>query len=321
MKMATKICLIVAASLIVVGGLAFVVAMSLVKWDFSRLETTEYCTKEYGVEEEYAGISIQTDTADIRLVPSADGSTRVVCVEKTRATHRVEVREGILYVELKDERQWYDFISIGLDKAAITVYLPAGDYGALTVRSSTGDVQIPEDFAFETMGVAVSTADVTVAASTTGAMNLWATTGDLHLKDLSADSLCLRVSTGDIDATGVTVAGDAEVVVTTGDVKLTNLSCGSLTSTGGTGDLILKNVVAAGNMRIQRSTGDLRLDGCDAAELFLKVTTGDVSGTLLTDKVFVVSSSTGDVDVPASATGGRCEITTTTGDIRITIGK
>jgi hypothetical protein len=43
-------------------------------------------------------------------------------------------------------------------------------------------------------------------------------------------------------------------------------------------------------------------------------------GNFLTEKQFAAKSSTGDVEVPESVTGGRCELTTATGNISITIG-
>jgi hypothetical protein len=50
----------------------------------------------------------------------------------------------------------------------------------------------------------------------------------------------------------------------------------------------------------------------------VEITTGDVSGSLRTDKIFNVQA-TGDVNVPKSGTGGLCDITTTTGDIHIRV--
>jgi len=40
---------------------------------------------------------------------------------------------------------------------------------------------------------------------------------------------------------------------------------------------------------------------------------------LLTDKVFITKTDTGSINVPDSITGGRCEIKTDTGDIKITV--
>ena len=85
------------------------------------------------------------------------------------------------------------------------------------------------------------------------------------------------------------------------------------------GDLLLTNVVAAGKFDLQRDTGDIRFDRCDASELLVKTDTGDVTGSLLTAKVFLVHTDTGHVRVPPSTTGGKCEIRTDTGDIRIDI--
>ncbi len=82
----------------------------------------------------------------------------------------------------------------------------------------------------------------------------------------------------------------------------------------------LKHVITADRFSIERSTGDVKFEGCDAAELYVKATTGSVSGTLLTDKVFLTDTKTGSVDVPGTVTGGRCEIRTNTGDIKVKIG-
>lgn len=83
----------------------------------------------------------------------------------------------------------------------------------------------------------------------------------------------------------------------------------------------MKNVIATEKFSIERSTGDVTFDGADAAEIFVKTDTGDVKGSLLTDKVFITETDTGRVDVPKTTIGGRCEITTDTGDISIEIKK
>lgn len=78
---------------------------------------------------------------------------------------------------------------------------------------------------------------------------------------------------------------------------------------------------AVDTISICTSTGRVHLDGCDAAALDIQTSTGDVTGHLLTGKTFVTHTSTGRVSVPASATGGRCTITTSTGDITMTISE
>lgn len=109
------------------------------------------------------------------------------------------------------------------------------------------------------------------------------------------------------------------VGVSTGKAYLTDIACKNVISSGSTGDIFLDNVIAAKKFYIERSTGDVRFENSDATEIFVETGTGYVTGTLLTDKVFIIQTDTGSVDVPKTITGGRCEITTDTGDIKITI--
>ena len=47
--------------------------------------------------------------------------------------------------------------------------------------------------------------------------------------------------------------------------------------------------------------------------------TVDVTGTLLSEKVFIAQSGTGRIDVPETTTDGKCKITTDTGRISLSI--
>jgi DUF4097 and DUF4098 domain-containing protein YvlB len=100
---------------------------------------------------------------------------------------------------------------------------------------------------------------------------------------------------------------------------LAGVTCQNLTSNGDTGDIDLISVIASGSFSIVRSTGDVSFEECDAAEILVTTSTGDVEGTLLSDKVFFVETDTGRREYPQSTTGGKCQITTSTGDIEISI--
>ena len=65
----------------------------------------------------------------------------------------------------------------------------------------------------------------------------------------------------------------------------------------------------------ERSTGNVNFENSDAAGICVKTSTGDVTGTLLTEKVFTAETSAGSISVPDTKTGGKCEITTSTGNI------
>lgn len=317
----TKTWLIIASCLVLLGGIIFVGVMSMLKWNFLALSTTKFKTVEHAVNEGYQSIAISANTADIAFLPSENGETKVVCEEEEKVTYAVTVKENTLCVERVDTRKWYDYISFSFGTHKITVYLPEGTYGTLSIANSTGDVQIPNGLLFESMDVSTDTGHVTSFASTTGLMKIHASTGDISVENATMGSLDLSVTTGKINTLGIASIGDISLHVSTGDTHMKNTSCTSLTSSGGTGDLTLERVVATGTITVERSTGDVRLDASDAAELFLTTDTGDVTGTLLSDKVFIARTDTGRINVPKTVTGGRCEITTDTGDVQIEILK
>ncbi len=319
MSRATKIWLIIAASLILLGCIIFGAVMTMREWDFTKLSTNKYETNNYEITENYKNISIVTNTADIVLAPSENSISSVECYEEKNIKHSVTVADGTLVVEVVDTRKWYEHIGINFGTPKITVYIPQGEYGALSVKSSTGDVEIPKDFNFTSIDISESTGDVMNLASASEVIKIKTTTGKISLESISAGSLDLSVSTGSVTVLDVRCEGDITVGVSTGKTYLTNVTCKNLMSSGDTGDISLNNVIAKEKFSIDRSTGDVKFEGSDAAEIFVETDTGDVEGSLLSEKVFVVNTDTGEKEVPDMVTGGICEITTDTGDVKITI--
>ena len=260
MRKVTKIWLIIATSLVLVGCIIFAGVMTLYKWDFRKLSTVRYETNNYEINEDYKNISVVTRTADVVLIPCESLKSSVVCYEQENLKHSVEVKDGTLVISVVDTRKWYEHIGISFGTSKITVYIPRGEYGTLSVKTSTGNI---------------------------------------YAENVTADALGLCVSTGDI--------------------SVSNVDCKNVTSSGNTGDISLKNVIATEKISINRSTGDIKLDRCDATEISVKTDTGKVVGSLLSEKVFIAETSTGKVSVPKTTTGGKCEITTSTGDIKIEV--
>ena len=319
MNRTTKIWLITAAALILAGCVIFGGALAVNQWNFSKLSTVKYETSQYEIGEDFKDITFVGDTADVSFVLSEDGKTRVTCYEETKAKHSVSVQDGALTIRLEETKKWYDHIGINYGAPKITVEIPAGEYGALSLRASTGDVEIPKDFVFESMDISLSTGDVTSGSSVKGLAKVRATTGDISVSGVSATGMELSVSTGKILVSELKCEGDVQLKVTTGKVSLGNVECKNLFSTGNTGGISLENVIAAEKFSIVRTTGKVKFARCDAAELFIKTGTGDVTGSLCSSKVFLCQTSTGNVKVPQSVTGGKCEIITSTGDIKVTL--
>ncbi len=251
--------LILAAALVVVGGMLFGGVMMAQNWDFLKLQTAKFETNTHQIQTPYHNISINIDTADLTVLPTEDTATTVVCYEQEKIKHTVEVKEDTLTIAVVDTRKWYEHIRFTFESAKITVYLPKATYETVSVTASTADIQV---------------------------------------ENLSAN-VC-------------------ELSLSTGDMNLTDIQSKNIKATASTGDIRLKHVVAVQAFSAQTGTGDIFLEGCDAEQLKIKTSTGDVVGRLLSPKVFVAQTNTGDVTVPQSTEGGLCEIYTNTGDINIT---
>lgn len=317
MNKLVKRCLIAATTLVVLGMILFASAMTVKRWDISQLSTVQFQTKSYAIEESFQDLRIHTETAELFLAPSDDGTCKVVCHEPDTETHTVAVENGILTVRAERAGKWYDHIGISTELPTVTVYLPQKEYGALAVRASTGSIQVPADFRFQRVDIAADAGDVEWLASVAGQLKIEMDTGDVRMEHVTVDTLDLASDTGEVEVASVTCAGEARIKVGTGSARLAQIDCGSFTGVGDTGDLLMEQVKAAGAMTIQNDTGAVQFDGCDAAELSILTDTGDVMGTLLSEKVFLAESDTGDIQVPKTVTGGKCEIRTDTGDIKI----
>ncbi len=280
MKKTVRISLIVATTLVILGSIIVIIAAASAEWDFTKLETANSQTSSYEITDDFSDILIKTDTADIVFLPSYDDKCKVVCYEKNKEKHSVSVLSGKLTVEIVDTRKWYDYIGINFTSPRITVYLPKAEYSSLKIENSTGDIEISPDFFFENVDISLSTGDIKCNAS---------------------------------------VAEDIKIETSTGDVCLDRVCCKNLIASTSTGDISLRSVIAEEKILLETDTGDIELEASDAGEIFLQTSTGDVEGTLLSDKVFITETDTGSVDVPRTITGGRCEITTDTGDISIEI--
>lgn len=319
MSTRTKVWLIIAASLVLLGCILFAGVMTTLKWDFTKLSTAEYESNTYEISKNYKNILIITNTADIMFVPSESLMTSVSCYEQKSTKHSVTVKDGTLVIEIVDTRTWYEHIGINFGIPKITVSIPQGEYSTLSIKSNTGDVEIPKDFKFESIDISVSTGEVTNYASASENITIKTSAGNIRVENIFAGALDLSVSTGKVTVSGVTSTGDVKVGVSTGKAYLTDTKCKSVISSGNTGDISLDNVIAVERFSIERSTGDVKFNSSDSAEIYVKTDTGDVTGNLLTDKVFIAQTDTGKVDVPKTVTGGKCEITTSTGDINIRI--
>ncbi|MBE6619065.1 MAG: DUF4097 domain-containing protein [Ruminococcaceae bacterium] len=320
MKRSLKIWLIAALVLVAIGMIVFLAAFAVLDFDFGRLDTMNYETNIYEVEENFDKISVNVKTEDVLFKLSEDGKCKVECYEREKVKHDVTVDGKELKIKTDDTRKWWDHISLFSFKSSkITVYLPNEEYLSLNVKAHTGKIDVSKDFTFGDLDISVNTSDVTVRASVTDGARIKSDTGKVTLEDISLGSADISCDTGNINIKNVKVSEKLAAEVNTGKIKLSDVICKDLDAQSDTGDIDLERVIAEGKFNISADTGDVKFDKCDAAEIYVETDTGDVRGTLNSDKIFFTKTDTGKIDVPKTTSGGRCEIETDTGDIKITV--
>lgn len=309
--------------LLILGLIVGVACFAAMGFDFKRFGTEEYETRTTELRGDFRNIRIQGDTAHIAIshpmYPTVDNSAKLESLESEFRRTVVSVEDDTLTIRLVDERRWYDRIGVSLKTPTLTLYLPEEEYGELVIENSTGDISIPGTYQFDSIRIDCSTGDVQCQASAE-TVSVTTTTGDITLSGLTAEQITANVSTGRVQVSDVR-CGSLETSGSTGNLFLINVAAESgISVLRGTGDVRLEHGDAQ-VIRIQTSTGDVKLAEADAGELHIRTDTGDVTGTLRTEKVFITETDTGKVEVPKSITGGECEITTDTGDIKIEILK
>ena len=315
MKKGKKAAVIVAAALIVIGLLICFLGFSAADYDYTGLNTANFVTNSNVITEPFSCIEVDVEVADVHFVPADDSSCKIVSKETDKITCSAVVENDTLVIRELDRRQWYDHIGIFWGEIEITVYLPKAEYETLSIISNTGDIEATKDFSFGNAEIVTNTGDVSFSAAVKNQLEITSDTGDITVQDLLPYTLRLKTDTGSITASSLEIHEDIQIGTDTGKVEVSDAECANFFAESDTGDIMMENVIVSGEIRMESNTGDIELRACDADTLSIETDTGDVFGTLLTEKVYITQTDTGDIDVPKTIKGGRCEVKTDTGNI------
>lgn len=308
--------MIIATVLTVLGILLCFVGLATMNFDFTRLNSQSIVTKTYSVDT-FQSIYIDTDVSNVSFHLSEDGKNKVFVQEFDNMPHSVQVHDGILNIQHRDSRKWYDHIGFFWGETKVELHLSQAEYDRLTVVSHTGKTEVASFLSFKAVEVDTDTGFVKLSCAVTESIRVHTTTGSIEIRDASPASLDVKCSTGKITLSKVSVSGALNAATSTGSITVTDCNAQRLFAECSTGKLTLTNTLAEDMLQAETSTGDITLTRCDAGSLRLKSDTGDIEGTFLTEKIVFAESDTGKVKVPRSSTGGRCDISTDTGDITI----
>lgn len=301
MKHAKRIVISAAILLVAVGGLMTAAAMAIGNFDIHHMKGLSFEMKTFEVKEGFSDIHVEDAESNVRILRATDGKCKVICPEKQGGSvyHTVTVSNGVLSVQRHDARKWYQYIGISFGIPEVEVYLPKKEYGQLSVRSTAGGIQVDDGFTFESVSLNSVSGSVRMYSEVKKVLTAESTSGRVTIENASPETLAAKSSSGRI--------------------LLSHIRSGEITARSTAGKIELTDVIAEKNLYAKSISGGVALHGCDGGTIKIESTSGSVKGTILSDKIFIANSTSGRVDVPRSAVGGECEITTTSGRIDIEI--
>lgn len=317
MRKGKKIALLVAVLLVVLGAALGVGAALLGDLTLEGLDAQELVTETIPITEDFQNISINDSFSDIYFLPSEDDTCKLVFTRLTDVTYTAGVEGDTLAITGEDGRKWYEMIQFGpgWGELEMVVYLPETQYRDLTITSGAGDLKIPSNFVFDFALLTTASGDVIFRGGVEKALTLQTASGDILAENVRAESIQINTASGTIALNTVTVGGNLNLDSTSGDLDLTGVMCGELTANSSSGEMACRDVLAERTIQMDSASGEIRLVDCDASSLVLTSSSGDITGTLLTPKVYQAESDSGNAKVPDSTQGGPCEIHTSSGDI------
>ena len=294
--------------------------------DKCRVTTQDSDYVEYTVDVVEDTLTVRaTDTRkwyERLFAPSVSGrSVKVALPREAYKSLTVETVSGDVSINVR-----YTFSEdVTLTSTSGTIATAAAIGGHLDLRSTSGDLCamgfLNTVTARSTSGKVTLGGKTVLGDCTATTADLETTSGEIRVRTVTLDSLTAQTGSGGIRMESVTVTEATDLETTSGEITLLYTTCGTLTAETGSGGIDLTDTTVAGHIQAETTSGAIRFTRADAATLNLKTTSGSVRGSLLTPKIFYTDTTSGSVDVPKSTEGGLCEIQTTSGSIRITVGE
>lgn len=323
MKKRKKITLIVAGCLVGLGLILVLSGMASIGFDPNNLRSSDYHTEYYEIPTPtpIRRVSIDGGSSDVHIYPSDYDTYRVVYTENDHVPLEVfTTGSDTLSIRRDSGFTWHIQFGIYLGETGISVYLPKQQYESLSVRTSGGNITVSEDLEFASATVQSASGDLDISGFSLGKLAVDTQSGNIHIANAAPEALQVHSASGEIALENIAVSTSLQVHSVSGNVAFDDVTGETMAVSTTSGDISFAQTLGKGKIRLDSTSGNVTLTGCDAEELSILTASGDVFGTLLSGKVFQIGTVSGVVNVPYSGTGGKCDITTTSGDIHIAIG-
>ena len=178
------------------------------------------------------------------------------------------------------------------------IYLPEDSYGSLKVNTVSGEVEVPEKYAFNDVAINTTSGSITCDCTATGDIEIGTVSGEITFSSVNSNKFKASSTSGSVKLSNAKVSGAVTIDTVSGEIILNDVESGSLNTNSVSGDVTFTNL----------TTDDVNID----------TTSGEVSGTITGDHEYDVDTVSGDVSLPSDIKGGAMvNISTVSGDVEI----
>ncbi|MDE6201357.1 MAG: DUF4097 domain-containing protein [Clostridiales bacterium] len=196
MKRTSKI-LAVGATVLIIGVVVWIIGMSIIGWNFSRLDTTEYTAQSYACENDVTSISVSLSSFPLTVKRGEHVSLDYYEADNSEVF--VEEKDGVLSVV---ENYKYNPFSSGLFNVGrvshkFTLTVVSGV--KLEIKGNNNDISIA-DTDFDEFTMNSTNADVRFTRVQFGKLNISSTNCDVTLNGCKATDMAVKATNLDITA-------------------------------------------------------------------------------------------------------------------------
>lgn len=312
MKRGTKIALLTAAALLILGAVLCGIALRSVDFRLSRLSTTDSSARKTETAafdaKEMNVIKIQIAADDVHLVPSPDQQIHLKFTQRDQTRYMLSAEDGTLSLTQQAQSghwdlSWFAF-DFNFDDFDVVLEIPDGYPGDLQLVGDVGDVEC------------------TSALRLGGTLDCQLQTGSFEADGLQARSVAVQTDVGEITGERWSIGPSISLSTASGDISLEHSTVeGNLICQSDLGSISLEDT-AADAADLSAQTGDIELEALSPRTLKAATDIGSISGTIAgaeTEFAILVDTDIGDSNLKSRVgpTDRQLSLSTQTGDISI----
>lgn len=330
MSKVTKVVLIVGGAMVALGIVFSILGIMVFKNTYKKDTSKAPEQKVVVISDSFTNIEVSEISDEVIIKPSENGEVKVEYYDYDELEHDVEVSGDTLKVIVKDIHDgdpWWTRIQFGFDLERIinnadydtqtVIYLPEDSYGSLKINTVSGEVDVPEKYAFNDVMIYTTSGYITSDCTATGNVDVGTVSGEITFSSVNADKFKASSTSGSVKLSGSKVSGAVNIDTVSGDITFNDVTSGSVKIDTTSGEITLGDVESS-DLNTNSVSGEVSFTNLTAGDVNIDTTSGDVTGTITGDHEYDVDTVSGDISLPSDIQGeAMVSISTVSGDVDI----